>query len=92
MQKQKLFLLQQGQVIELCEQKKVLRVVIERISLKKWYPIFIVNNEQEGEVSCSIRPEKSDELRTWADLRTLTEFLMQQCNVKECLLKLENHD
>lgn len=85
----KLYLLQQSQVIELFDKKSVSSVRIERVSVKKWYPVFSVSDKEIGEVDCAIRLEKGNDLRTWADLRLLTEFLIDKCNVTECLLRLQ---
>ena len=92
MQNKKIYLLQQFQLIEYCEQKKVEKVEIERISLKKWYPIFYVNGGSGEIVRCSSRPEKINDLRTWADLRVLADFLNKQCGIDECLLKLSDSE
>lgn len=89
---QRLYLLLQAQVLELCESGKVQGVVIERVSLKKWYPVFEVKDEQLGDILCSIRTNKEHELRTWADLRLLAEFLKDRCNVDQCRLKLKSTD
>lgn len=86
----KIYLLLQSQITDLCEAGKIQGVVIERISLKQWYPIFDVKDEDLGEVRCSIRLNKDHELRTWADLRLLTEFLLDKCNVGECRLILKS--
>ena len=86
----KIYLLLQSQIIDLCEAGKIQEVVIERISLKQWYPIFDVKDENLGEVRCSIRLNKDHELRTWADLRLLTEFLLDKCNVDKCRLILKS--
>ena len=44
----KIYLLLQSQIIDLCEAGKIQEVVIERISLKQWYPIFDVKDENLG--------------------------------------------
>lgn len=36
----KIFLLPQQQIIDLFEKNKITEVVIERVSVKEWYPIF----------------------------------------------------
>jgi len=86
----KIFLLPQQQIIDLFEKNKITEVVIERVSVKEWYPIFLVDDQEHGRVRCSIRVGKGNEVRKWADLRLLTEFLIEKCNVDECLLKLKN--
>ncbi|EBW7114465.1 transcriptional regulator [Salmonella enterica subsp. enterica serovar Telelkebir] len=87
---QQMYLLLQAQVIEFCESGKVQGVVIERVSLKEWFPIYEVKDKELGTIFCSIRKNKEHEIRTWADLRLLTEFLKDKCHVDECLLRLKS--
>ncbi|MDM6961044.1 hypothetical protein QUG78_29400, partial [Klebsiella michiganensis] len=42
-------------LLELFEAGKVKEVTIERVSLKKWYPVFQIDDEQLGQIACSIR-------------------------------------
>lgn len=86
---EQVYLLLQSQIIEFCENGSVEDVVIERVSLKQWYPVFQVKDENAGVLKCSIRINKERELRTWADLRLLTEFLIEKCGVDECRLILK---
>ncbi|ECP2897179.1 TPA: transcriptional repressor KorA [Salmonella enterica subsp. enterica serovar Saintpaul] len=87
---ERLYLVLQSQILELFEAGKVKEVTIERVSLKKWYPVFLIDDEQLGQIACSIRVNKEHELRTWADLRLLAEFLKDKCGVEECRLNLKS--
>lgn len=49
---------------ELFETGKVKEVTIKRVSLKTWYPVFQIDDEQLGQIACSIRVNKEHELRT----------------------------
>ena len=87
---ERLYLVLQSQILELFETGKVKEVTIKRVSLKTWYPVLQRDDEQLGQIACSIRVNKEHELRTWADLRLLAEFLKDKCGVEECRLNLQS--
>lgn len=88
----KVFLIQQKQLEELNDQKKVLKASIQRIGLKKWLPLFEVIGADGVTVTCSLRVKVNEEVRTWADLRLLAEWLKDKLCIYECVLYLNDFD
>jgi len=86
----KVFLIQQKRLEELRRDKKVLMVSIQRIELKKWMPLFEVMGDDGIVVTCSLRPQSKEEVRTWADLRLLAEWLRVELAFNRCQLILDN--
>ena len=55
---ERLYLVLQSQILELFEAGKVKEVTIERVSLKKWYPVFQIDDEQLGQIDAQGKRRK----------------------------------
>ena len=86
----KVFLIQQKRLEELRRDQKVLMVSIQRIEMKKWMPLFEVMGDDGIVVTCSLRTQSKEQVRTWADLRLLAEWLRVELAFKRCQLILDN--
>jgi hypothetical protein len=80
------FLIPQKQLEQVVQQQRLVSVSIQRVELKKWLPLFQVKDEAGRVVTCSLRLQASEEVRYWADLRLLAEWLRDKCDVERCEL------
>ena len=88
----KVFLIQQKQLEELNVNKKIVKSSIQRIGVKRWLPLFEVLGEDGNTVTCSLRVQVNEEVRTWADLRLLAEWLRDKLCITECVLYLNDFE
>jgi len=85
--KEVVYLLLQKQIEDLHKDEKIVSFAIQRIDQKKWLPLFFVKEGNEV-IKCSLRLQVNKEVRTWADLRLLTKFLIELFGVERCELLL----
>lgn len=89
----KVFLIQQKKLEELANEKKIISAQIIKIDAKVWMPLFEVESSNGGAaITCSLRVQQREEVRTWADVRLLAEFLHTKLGIEECLLVLKQID
>jgi len=88
----KVFLIQQKQIEELNDQGKLLGTSIQRFEEKKWVPLFRVVSEDGQQVTCSLRVKDTGEVRIWADLRLLAEWLREKLAIQRCELLLNDFE
>ena len=84
----KVFLIQQKQLEELSNQERIKSVSIQRVDIKKWIPLFEVYMQGENTEIVSLRVQSREEVRSWADLRLLAEWLKTEFGVERCTLLL----
>lgn len=88
----KVFLIQQKQLEEMSSKKRLIRTWIQRLEEKKWLPLFEVISDDGQTVCCSLRVKDTGEVRTWADLRLLAEWLREKLSIERCELLLTDFD
>ncbi|WP_225776480.1 transcriptional regulator [Pseudomonas sp. Marseille-Q5115] len=88
----KVFLIQQRKLEEIGKDRKILSASIIRIDKKVWMPLFEVMTSTGETVTCSLRVQEREEVRTWADVRLLAEFLHKKLGIEECRLVLKQWD
>ncbi|TJY45370.1 transcriptional regulator [Pseudomonas aeruginosa] len=88
----KVFLIQQKQLEVLNKEQKILETRIQRVDLKKWLPLFEVASDDGQKVCCSLRVQDTGEVRTWADLRLLAEWLREKLGITRCQLLLDDFE
>lgn len=84
------FLIPQKQLEEEVNRGRLQAVSIQRVEIKKWFPLFEVGDDAENVVVCSLRVQATEEVRYWADLRLLVEWLREKCGVESCELLLSD--
>lgn len=82
------FLIPQKQLEEEIRKGRLQAVSIQRVATKQWFPLFEVGDDRENVVTCSLRVQAKEEVRYWADLRLLVEWLREKCGVENCVLLL----
>lgn len=82
------FLIPQKQIEEEIRRGRLQAVKIQRVATKQWFPLFEVGDDAANVVVCSIRVQAKEEVRYWADLRLLVEWLREKCGVESCVLLL----
>ncbi|MGM0988561.1 MAG: hypothetical protein ACQEXI_16500 [Pseudomonadota bacterium] len=63
-------------------------VVIQRLSEREWIPLFTLELEDGEEVKCSLRIMEREEVRTWADLNRLADWIRNEFEIYSCELSL----
>ena len=84
------FLIPQKQLEEEVKRGRLQAVSIQRVDVKQWLPLFEVGDDAENVVMCSLRVQATEEVRYWADLRLLVEWLRDKCGVERCELLLSD--
>ena len=88
----RVYLILQKQLEEMFSEKRIVGYSIQRMDQKRWIPIFDVRNEGEELISCSLRVQSGEGVRTWADLRLLAEWLKNDFSVNKLELYLDDPD
>ncbi|EGK1499057.1 transcriptional regulator [Escherichia coli] len=88
----RVYLILLKQLEEVFNQNKVVRIAIQRMDKKKWIPLFDVKNSEGGVITCSLRVQSGEGVRTWADLRILADMLRDDFNAREVGLFLDEPD
>lgn len=84
------FLIPQKQLEDEIQKGRVQAVSIQRVGTKQWFPLFEVGDTPENVVTCSLRIQSKEEVRYWADLRLLVDWLRDKCGVESCVLLLSD--
>ena len=84
----RIYLILQRQLEELFNSGKVKRITIKRLDAKQWFPLFEVSGAGEEIITCSLRVQASPDVRTWANLTLLAEWLLEKFEVEKCELIL----
>lgn len=85
----RVFLILQRQLEDLFNKNEVTKTSIQRMNAKEWIPLFEVNGTN-GSFTCSLRLQASDNVRTWANLTLLAEWLRDRFAVECCDLLLSD--
>ena len=88
----KVFLIQQKRLEELKTGTKIRGTKIQRVAEKKWLPLFDVLSDDGEIVCCALRVKDTGEVRTWADLRLLAEWLRDKLEIVRCELLLTDFE
>ncbi|HCA3195733.1 TPA: hypothetical protein MN540_005041 [Klebsiella pneumoniae] len=88
----RVYLILQKQLEEMYSEKRIVGYSIQRMDQKRWIPIFDVKNDGENIISCSLRVQSGEGVRTWADLRLLAEWLKNDFSVNKLELYLDDPD
>lgn len=86
------FLIPQKQLEDEIRRGKLQAVSIQRVDTKQWFPLFEVGDSKHSVVTCSLRVQATEEVRYWADLRLLVNWLREKCGVESCLLLLSDFE
>ena len=71
----RVFLITQRYLMLERDKGHVAGVVIQRLSEREWIPLFTLELEDGEEVKCSLRIMEREEVRTWADLNRLADWI-----------------
>ncbi len=88
----RVYLILQKQLEEMHSDKRIISYSIQRMDQKRWIPIFEVKSEDGKTISCSLRVQSGEGVRTWADLRLLAEWLKNDFYVNKLELFLDDPD
>ncbi|MCC4593968.1 hypothetical protein LL974_22835, partial [Xanthomonas campestris pv. cannae] len=87
--KMRVFLILQRQLEDLFNKNAVTKTSIQRMESKQWIPLFEVIGTN-GTFTCSLRLQPSENVRTWANLTLLAEWLRERFGVESCDLLLSD--
>lgn len=88
----RVYLILQKQLEDMFNEKRIKSFSIQRMDPKRWIPIFEVISDDEDLISCSLRVQSGEGVRTWADLRILAEWLKNDFSVNKLELFLDDPD
>ncbi|KAF1008128.1 MAG: hypothetical protein E5299_01975 [Burkholderia gladioli] len=90
----RVFLILQRQLEGLHRDKKIKRVSIQRLDAKQWIPLFEITGigeDRDQTITCSLRVQSANKVRTWANLTALAEWLKERFAVEACELVLTDY-
>jgi len=85
-----IYLIPQRQLEDEAKRGRLQAVSIQRVDSKQWFPLFEIGDDRANVVVCSVRVQAKEEVRYWADLRLLVEWLREKCGVESCSLLLSD--
>ncbi len=84
----KAFLITQKYLMLERDQGHVANVIIQRVSEREWIPLFTLELSDGETVMCSLRIMEREEVRKWADLNRLAEWVRNEFEIYTCTLSL----
>lgn len=84
----KAFLITQKYLMLERDQGHVSSVTLQRVSEREWIPLFNLELSEGETVTCSLRIMEREEVRKWADLNRLAEWIRNEFQIYTCTLSL----
>lgn len=87
--KSRVFLILQKQLMQEHKKKRITKITVQFLGEKRWIPMFQVIGPTGELVTCSLRVQSSQRLRTWASLSSLADWLVKELAVDVCEVHLQ---